>query len=245
MRKTVWLYAFLFLFIQGCDNTPTSSDPPTSNPPQTQDVQIVAFTALPAIVARDDMVELEWEVKYADKVVIQPNIGEVQADSWRFVYPQDTITYTLTATNSRGSKSSSKTVTVKYAILKVKGKIGEGTKSYGSPYFYGKVTNTGNNTAWNAGITIYCWGNTAQTKLLDEAWDYLKDGKNIRPGDVVNFEAIAFDCNNHSEIKAITIEFDWLERSIGSATITPQQYKSVFYKEQRKREIEIRELQRR
>jgi hypothetical protein len=89
-------------------------------------------------------------------------------------------------------------------------------KSYGCPYFTGYAKNFGDNTAWNAGITIYCYGDAGQTTLIDTAWDYLADGNDIRPGEKVAFEAICFDLYSHDQIKSKRIEFDWLEGDISS-----------------------------
>jgi hypothetical protein len=234
MRKPLYFCLILFIFIWGCkSSSPTSPDSSDT----VEEVQILSFTLLPSIIARGDSCELEWDTKNATTVTIEPDIGEVSASGIRFVYPENTKTYTLTVRNSISSKSESKTVTVKFARFKVQS-IKKGTKSYGSVYFYGKVKNTGNNTAWNADITIYVYSDENKQNQIDRAWDYLKNGNNIKPGEIVNFEAICFNVDDPKLIKSREIEFDWLERSIGSMEVSPQQMKAIQDKAMKKTEVD-------
>ena len=234
MKKHLFVCLIFFVCLGGCKESPTSPDTPDT----VEEVQILSFTALPSIIPRGDSCELEWDTNNATTVTIEPDIGEVSASGFRFVYPENTKTYTLTARNSRGSKSESKTVTVKFANLKIHGDIKKGTKTYGSVYFYGKVKNTGNNTAWNASITIYAYSDKNKQNQIDRAWDYLKNGGNIKPGDIVNFEAICFNVDDPKKIQSRTIEFDWLERTIGSMESSPQQLKEIQEKIMRKSEMD-------
>jgi len=234
MRKPLFFCLILFIFIWGCkSSSPTSPDSSDT----VQEVQILSFTALPSIIARGDSCELEWDTNNATSVTIDPDIGEVSESGIRFVYPENTKTYTLTARNSRGSKSESKSVTVKFARFKVQS-INRAKKSYGSVYYYGKVKNTGNNTAWNADITIYVYSDKNKQNQIDRAWDYLNNGNNIKPGDVVNFEAICFNVDDPKLIQSKEIEFDWIERSIGSMEVSPQQIKAIQEKTMKKSDIE-------
>jgi hypothetical protein len=207
IKKPLYSWLILFIFIWGCKYSPPDSSE------QVQEVQILAFTVLPLPIARGDSCELEWDTSNATTVTIDPDIGEVPESGKRFVYPENTKTYTLTARNSRGSKSESITVKVKFARFKVQS-VRKTTKSYGSVYCYGKVKNTGNNTVCYADITIYVYSDKNNQNQIDRAWDYLNNGNNIRPGQVVYFEAICFNVDDPKLIKSIEIEFDWLERSI-------------------------------
>jgi hypothetical protein len=53
-----------------------------------------------------DAVTLSWEVIDADSVSIDNNIGKVNLSGEIEIWPNNAIVYTLTATNSKGSKTS-------------------------------------------------------------------------------------------------------------------------------------------
>jgi hypothetical protein len=113
--------------------------------------------------------------------------------------------------------------------------------TYGCPVFKGVVKNVGNNTAWNAAITIYCYGDNAGTLLIDTAWDYLADGNDIRPGDKVTFEAICFDLTSHSQIKSKRIEFDWLEGDISS--LSSRDLQKLHENQSRAQELRLKKIE--
>ena len=233
MKKLSILFLFLFLaiFFTGC-----GKESPTT--PSTPAPTINSFTATPSIVAKGDSSMLEWSTSNATSCTIDNGIGDVYLSSLEFVYPEEMTTYTLTATNSSGTKTASCTVEVRGADLQVVGNIKKKMKSYGSPYFEGQVKNFGDNTAWNASITIYCYGDTGQSLLIDTAWDYLADGNDIRPGERVTFEAICFDLSSHNEIKSRRIELDWLEGEItGMSKFAIQK---VQENQRRQRELEAK-----
>ncbi len=82
----------------------------TSAPAQ---VRIVRFDAAPANVAPSQPATLSWVVEGASTVTIQPGIGNVDAKSGSVsVTPQQTTTYTLTASGPGGSINATATVTV-------------------------------------------------------------------------------------------------------------------------------------
>ena len=128
---------------------------------------------------------------------------------------------------------------VKAAKLEVVGTINRKMTSYGCPVFEGYVKNNGDNTAYNAAITIYCYGDTAKTILIDTAWDYLADGNDIQPGVKTPFRAIAFDLSSHNQIKATTIELDWLEKDISGMSVSD--YQKVQQLRRRWNEVKIKE----
>jgi hypothetical protein len=199
------------VFLTACNKSSPTAPESTPTPAPV----INYFTADEEIVARGDSSMLDWKTTDATTVSIDNGIGEVYESGIEFVYPEETTTYTLTARNSTGSVTASCTVEVRGAELKIAGTI---KKKYwlDMPTFTGFVKNVGDNIAWNAAITIYCYGDAAQTIIIDTAWDYLADGNDIRPGEKVSFEAICFDLESHSQIKSRRIEFDWLEGDIGS-----------------------------
>ncbi len=74
---------------------------------------IVDFSAEPDnIQSGGEDVELSWIVQNATSVSINQGIGSVALEGTRTVNPVVTTTYTLTATNSQGSRQKSVTVTV-------------------------------------------------------------------------------------------------------------------------------------
>jgi len=237
MKNKSLIFSILCLsFFSACDkSSPTSPD---SGPASSPAPIINSFTASPEIIARDDSSKLDWKTTNATTVSIDHGIGEVYTSGIEFVRPDITTTYTLTAKNSVGTVTASCRVEVRGAELKIAGQIKKKMKSYGSPYFEGFVKNVGDNIAWNAAITIYCYGDSAQTILIDTAWDYLADGKDIRPGEKVIFEAICFNLDSHSQIKSRRIAFDWLEGDIESLSNSDLQ--KLYENQRQAQELKIK-----
>jgi len=181
---------------------------------------------------------LEWSTSNATSCTIDNGIGGVSSSGIDFVYPEETTTYTLTATNETGSRTATCSVEVRGADLRIEGIIRKTYTSYDSPKFEGYVKNFGDNTAWNAGITIYCYSDVAQTTIIDTAWDYLADGNDIRPGEKVTFEAICFDLDSHNEHKSTRIEITWLEGDI--TTLSSFEIQSLNENQRRFQELEIK-----
>jgi len=229
----VFIYFFLF-FLPHCEKTPTTPDAPE---------QLLAvinnFTATPSTIANGSSSKLEWKTSNATSVNINNGVGGVSTSGIEFVYPEVTTTYTLTATNSSGSKTAQCTVEVKSAKLKIDGPINKTLTSYGCPLFEGFVKNVGDNTAWNASIEIYCYSDTAKTTLIDTAWDYLANGGDIQPGVKATFSAVAFDLSSHNQIKATTIVFDWLEKDISG--MSASDYRKVQQSRRRLSELRFKE----
>ena len=226
--------SFCLLFLTYCKETPTTPEIPEKPLPV-----INSFTATPSTIASGSSSKLEWNTTNADSVNIDNRVGGVSTSGIKYVYQEVTTTYTLTATNTSGSKTATCTVEVKAAKLEVVGTIKREMTSYNRPVFEGYVKNNGDNTAWNATITIYCYGNTAKTILIDTAWDYLADGNDIQPGVKTTFRAVAFDLSSHDQIKAITIELDWLEKDISGMSVSD--YAKVEQSQRRWNEIKIKE----
>jgi len=74
---------------------------------------IARFTATPSSITRGSSTLLEWNVQGATTVTISPDLGTVQPIGSRTVAPNDTVTYTLTASaNGVPNQTATATVTV-------------------------------------------------------------------------------------------------------------------------------------
>ncbi|MCG2776535.1 MAG: hypothetical protein L6406_12725, partial [Desulfobacterales bacterium] len=77
---------------------------------------INTFTATPNTINEGEFVTLEWNITGADSATIDNGVGAVPHSSGSVQdAPPITTTYTLTATNSEGSVTSTVTVTVEYS----------------------------------------------------------------------------------------------------------------------------------
>lgn len=114
--------ALLIFSIVGCKKkAPVASPPPpapppavtpTPPPPAPLAVRINSFTAEPRSIERGQSATLRWSVANATDVSINQNLGGVQANGSRQVFPSATATYTLTATGASGTDTRSVTVEV-------------------------------------------------------------------------------------------------------------------------------------
>jgi peptidoglycan-associated lipoprotein len=91
---------------------PTSSADNTPPSPTSLSARINSFTAEPRTIERGQSATLAWSVANATDISIDQNIGAVQANGNRQVFPSNTVTYTLTARGSSGSDTRSVTVEV-------------------------------------------------------------------------------------------------------------------------------------
>uniref|UniRef100_Q02AW0 Allergen V5/Tpx-1 family protein n=1 Tax=Solibacter usitatus (strain Ellin6076) TaxID=234267 RepID=Q02AW0_SOLUE len=73
---------------------------------------ITSFSASPTAIASGQVSTLSWNVSGATSIVINNGVGDVTSLTSRVVVPTSTTQYTLTATNSAGSKTATATVTV-------------------------------------------------------------------------------------------------------------------------------------
>ncbi|MBA7628732.1 hypothetical protein ES703_36227 [subsurface metagenome] len=110
----VFLCLSLFLSIPGCKKKlPTQPD-------YTIIPTIEYFTATPSSIKVGDFSTLSWSVKNATTITITQIIGTICPISTIEVHPEETTTYTLTATNSDGSVNQSCTIEIlKWAILEL------------------------------------------------------------------------------------------------------------------------------
>lgn len=205
MKYKLFLSIFMllgFLFFPSCES-PESPEP--------QGPTINYFRASPSEIDYKESSTLSWSVTGATSVTINQGIGSVGASGSLEVSPEETKNYNLTAVNNDGQTNSSCTITVKArAIFVLDGNLKKTYTSYGSPRFEGYVKNVGNATGYNVMVEITCYSDENKTTIIDVAKGFPANLGNIKPGKRAYFEAIAFDCDSHSEIKAIDIEITWL-----------------------------------
>lgn len=94
------------------EEEPTSEDL-TSEDSTSKDLpSIVSFNADNDAIEKGESSNLTWSVSDATEVSIDPEIGAVSLTGSQRVFPEETTTYKLTATNSAGSISATKVVYV-------------------------------------------------------------------------------------------------------------------------------------
>ncbi len=78
---------------------------------------VASFTVQPTNTVANYPATLKWEVRNATDVVIEPNIGIVEAvGSKNFMTPMGNTTYKLTATNAQGSVVATTMLTISGAL---------------------------------------------------------------------------------------------------------------------------------
>ena len=90
----------------------TTTPAPEPPPPAALAARINSFTAEPRTIERGQSATLRWSVANATDISIDQNIGAVQANGNRQVFPSNTVTYTLTASGAGGQDTRSVTVEV-------------------------------------------------------------------------------------------------------------------------------------
>lgn len=160
-KKTVLFFLCFTLFLMpGCKKKlPTQPDIPTTMAPT-----INYFLVLELSLKLGDSTTLYWDTFLATTVSINPGIGNVSSKGEMQISPEQTTTYTLTATNSAGSKTSTCTVTVESQAEVVM--VGdwihcEGWSIYPKFSAWGTVKNVGNKTAYNVRIHLYFYNKDA------------------------------------------------------------------------------------
>ena len=100
------------------------------------------FEAKPKMVTKGDISTLSWEVRGAEFINIEPDIGDVLSAGTREVSPTSNTIYTITATNDAGSMSMDIRVTVSpvkittlelYSIIGEEGNVSRNGKISSSP----------------------------------------------------------------------------------------------------------------
>ena len=113
--------SMLLVSVAGCKKKAPAPPPPPPPaptktveppPPVASAPRINSFTAEPRTIERGQSATLRWSVANAMDISIDQNVGEVQANGNRQVFPSNTTTYTLTARGAGGSDTRSVTVEV-------------------------------------------------------------------------------------------------------------------------------------
>ena len=102
---TIILILIMFGLINGCSPAPSAP-------------VITSFLADPQVTEAGGTSTLTWEVSNATTVTISPDVGSVALIGTFVVSPEETTTYTLTASNAAGNVTANVNVTVSSALQK-------------------------------------------------------------------------------------------------------------------------------
>ena len=102
---TIILILIMFALINGCAPAPSAP-------------VITSFLADPQVIDAGGTSTLTWEVSNATTVTISPGVGSVALIGTFVVSPEETTTYTLTASNTAGNVTANVNVTVSSALQK-------------------------------------------------------------------------------------------------------------------------------
>ncbi len=102
MKKTAILLIALMVvsvgFLSGCEEIPNEIF---------EDMSVITFTVEPSIIEVGETANLSWVVTGSDTTVtIDNEIGNVSLTGHRIISPNETITYTLTASNLTSTKTA-------------------------------------------------------------------------------------------------------------------------------------------
>ncbi|MCC4772098.1 hypothetical protein FXV91_18590 [Methanosarcina sp. DH2] len=89
-----------------------SEDLPSEDLPSEDLPSIVSFNADSDVIAKGESSNLTWSVSKATEIAIEPGIGTAGLTGSQRIFPEETTTYTLTATNKEGSVSATKVIFV-------------------------------------------------------------------------------------------------------------------------------------
>jgi len=96
-----------------CKKPAPQAPPPPSPPPAAPPASpTVNLQASPNTIQRGESVTLTWSSTNATTLSLSPGIGNVSAEGTQRVTPQDSITYTLTATGPGGSADATVHISV-------------------------------------------------------------------------------------------------------------------------------------
>jgi hypothetical protein len=109
----------IVLPFSGCITITT--DQPSSSVPDTTATElplIQSFTVSPDSITSGQQAQLSWNVIGASTVKLSPGIGNVDASGTTTVNPATTTTYTLTAENNAGTRTSDVTLNIIAAVAR-------------------------------------------------------------------------------------------------------------------------------
>jgi peptidoglycan-associated lipoprotein len=97
-----------------CSKKPVAQAPPPPPPPPAAPPAspTVSLQASPMVIQRGDTVTLTWSSTNATALSLSPGIGNVAAQGTQRVTPQDSTSYTLSATGPGGSADANVRITV-------------------------------------------------------------------------------------------------------------------------------------
>jgi len=115
----VTLALTLAIFAASCKKKAPPPPPPPPPPPQ-QEARVTpparptinSFTAEPSAIDRGQSSTLRWSISGATDMNIDQGVGAIQSQGSRQVFPNNSTTYTLTASGPGGTDSRSVSVTV-------------------------------------------------------------------------------------------------------------------------------------
>jgi peptidoglycan-associated lipoprotein len=99
-------------FAAGCAKKPAAAPPTPPPPPPAAARPTVSIQANPTSINKGDSTTLSWTSTDATQLTISPDVGAVTAQGSTKATPQDSTTYTITASGPGGSADSSVRVTV-------------------------------------------------------------------------------------------------------------------------------------
>ena len=100
------------LLLAGACKKKVAATPPPPPPPAPPPAPTVTLTAEPSTVEKGNSSTLSWSSQNATTLDLQPGVGTVQASGSSSVTPQDSTTYTITATGPGGTVTQTARVTV-------------------------------------------------------------------------------------------------------------------------------------
>ncbi len=101
----------IVLLAGACHKKQVATAPPAA-PPAPTPAPTLHLTAEPSTIERAQSVTLSWTSQNATDLTLDPGVGRVQAQGSTTVTPQESITYTLTASGPGGSVTETARVTV-------------------------------------------------------------------------------------------------------------------------------------
>jgi len=100
------------LLLAGACKKKVTAPPPAPPPPPPPPAPTVTLTAEPSTIEKGQSATLSWSSQNATDLDLEPGVGKVQASGSTSVTPQDSTTYTITATGPGGTTNQSARVTV-------------------------------------------------------------------------------------------------------------------------------------
>src|SRR5580704_1647691 len=112
-RRAIVTAMLTFTAVAGCHHPPPPAPKqPEQTPPPAPSKPTVSLQASPTSINKGDSTTLSWTSTDATQLTISPDVGAVTAQGSTKATPQDSTTYTITASGPGGSADSSVRVTV-------------------------------------------------------------------------------------------------------------------------------------